>query len=264
MKSILLLVSPEAGFDARLDATLAIACASGAHLTALQVVDMAMYEVYPSFAGPIYVTSYLSELEAFAREGRARVEKRLAHEDVPWDFINLTSDHIGNALRLGSLADLIVCSQPDPLFPDFTSLVMSSHTPIMVIPTKLKTFDPTARAMVAWNGSFEAANALRAAIPLLKLSASVTLVSVGKSDKDAFPSTDALQYLSRHGIVAELREDTQTGAYIADRLHVEATTIHAAWMVLGAYSHSPTLEAVFGGVTRRVLREMDIPVLLSR
>jgi nucleotide-binding universal stress UspA family protein len=264
MKSILLLVSPEAGFDARLDAALAIARGSGAHLTALQVVDMSMYQVYPSFAGPIYVTSYLSDLEVFAKEGGARVEKRLAHEDVPWDFISLKSDHIGNALRLGSLVDLIVCSQPDPLFPDFNSLVMASHTPIMVIPTKLKTFDPTGRAMVAWNGSFEAANALRAAIPLLKLSAAVTLVTVGKSDKDAFPSTDALQYLSRYGINAELRQDTDTAAFIADRLHVEASAIHATWMVLGAYSHSRMLEAVFDGVTRRVLREMDIPVLLSR
>jgi nucleotide-binding universal stress UspA family protein len=264
MKSILLLVSPEAGFDARLDAALAIARATGAHLTALQVVDMTMHEMYPSLTGPIYLTSYLTELETFSREGRVRVEKRLSHEDVSWDFVNQTSDHIGNALRLGSLADLIVCSQPDPLFPDFNSLVMASHTPMMVIPTKLKTFDPTGRAMVAWNGSFEAANALRAAIPLLKLSAAVTLITVGKSDKDAFPSTDALQYLSRHGINAELREDTETGAFIADRLHVEATAIHATWMVLGAYSHSRLLEAVFGGVTRRVLREMDIPVLLSR
>lgn len=264
MKSILLLVSPEAGFDARLDAALSIARATGAHLTALQVVDMTMYEAYPSFAGPIYVTSYLSDLEKFAREGKERVEKRLAREDVPWNFVDFNADHVGNAVRLGSLADLIVCSQPDPLFPGFDSILMASHTPIMVVPTKLKSFDPTGRAMVAWNGSFEAANALRAAIGLLKLSASVTLVTVGKSGKSDFPATDALQYLSRHGIVAELREDTETGAFIADRLHVEATVIHATWMVLGAYSHWRALEAVFGGVTRTMLKDMAIPILLAR
>ncbi|MCZ8283243.1 MAG: universal stress protein [Aquidulcibacter sp.] len=264
MKSILILVSPESGFNARLDAALAIVRTSGAHLTALQVVDMTMYEAYPSFAGPIYATSYLNDLEVFAREGKERVEKRLSREDVPWDFINLNADHVGNALRLGSLADLIVCSQPDPLFPGFESILMASRTPIMVVPTKLTSFDPTGRAMVAWNGSFEAANALRAAIPLLKLSASVTLVSVGKSGKGDFPSTDALQYLSRHGIDAELREDTETGGFIADRLQVEATALHAAWMVLGAYSHSRTLEAVFGGVTKTMLKNMDIPMLLAR
>jgi nucleotide-binding universal stress UspA family protein len=264
MKSILLLVSPEAGFDNRLDAALAIARATGAHLTALQVVDMTMYQAYPSYSGPIYVTSYLSELEAFSREGKARVEKRLSREDVPWDFINLDADHVGNALRLGSLADLIVCGQPDPLFPGFESILMASRTPIMVVPTHLTRFDPTGRAMVAWNGSFEAANALRAAVPLLKLSAAVTLVSVGKMGKREFPSTDALQYLSRHGIEAELREDMEAGGYIADHLQGDANAIHASWMVLGAYSHSRTLEAVFGGVTKTMLRDMKIPILLSR
>lgn len=264
MKSILILVSPEAGLDARLDAALAIARTTGAHLTALQVVDMTMYEAYPSFAGPIYTTSYLNDLELFSREGKARVEERLAREDVPWDFINMNTDHVGNALRLGSLADSIVCSQPDPLFPAFESILMASRTPILVVPTKIPSFDPTGPAIVAWNGSFEAANALRAATALLKFAASVTLVSVGKSSKTDFPSNDALQYLSRHNISAQLVEDTQTSGFIADRLVVEAKALHAAWMVLGAYSHSRALEAVFGGVTRTMLKNMDMPILLAR
>jgi nucleotide-binding universal stress UspA family protein len=176
----------------------------------------------------------------------------------------LTTDHVGNALRLGSLADLIVCGQPDPLFPGFESILMASRTPILVVPTQLTSFDPNGRAMVAWNGSFESANALRAATPLLKHAASVTLVTVGKEGKDDFPSTDGLQYLSRHGLNAQLIEDRETGSLIADRLQVEATSMHASYMVLGAYSHSRTLEAVFGGVTRTMLKNTDIPILLAR
>jgi nucleotide-binding universal stress UspA family protein len=120
--------------------------------------------------------------------------------------------------------------------------------------------------VVAWNGSAEAAHALRAAVPLLACSCKVTLVSVAEpADKQRFdfPSTDGAKYLSRHGIESEMVEIPQGQAKIADTLFSAAQMREASLMVMGAYGHSRLAEMLMGGVTRRTLSEPQMPILLA-
>jgi nucleotide-binding universal stress UspA family protein len=44
----------------------------------------------------------------------------------------------------------------------------------------------------------------------------------------------------------------------------QAAAFGADLVVMGAYGHSHLSEWVFGGVTRTVLREAGVPVLMSR
>ncbi|KHK88081.1 universal stress protein UspA, partial [Novosphingobium malaysiense] len=37
----------------------------------------------------------------------------------------------------------------------------------------------------------------------------------------------------------------------------------AGYLVMGAYGHSPVVETVFGGVTRSMLANSDLPLLLA-
>ena len=50
---------------------------------------------------------------------------------------------------------------------------------------------------------------------------------------------------------------------IGDELLNMASDLGSDLMVMGAYGHSRLREAVFGGVTRHLLRHMTIPVLMS-
>ena len=70
--------------------------------------------------------------------------------------------------------------------------------------------DPTGPAIIAWNGSFEAANAVRLSLGLLKLASSVRVVHVTSvpQKKELFPGTRLLEYLSRQGIESELVVET--------------------------------------------------------
>jgi len=43
-----------------------------------------------------------------------------------------------------------------------------------------------------------------------------------------------------------------------------AAAFSADLIVMGAYGHSHLSEWIFGGVTRTVLREAELPVLMSR
>src|SRR3546814_16057108 len=107
--------------------------------------------------------------------------------------------------------------------------------------------------MVAGNGSAEAAHALRAAIPLMKERA-VTLVTVGK-DEDGFPATDALSYLSRHDVHAELEIVERGVATVEERLEKEAPALGAGLIVMGAFGGSRDRKIV--GEGQRVAGRVD-------
>jgi nucleotide-binding universal stress UspA family protein len=39
--------------------------------------------------------------------------------------------------------------------------------------------------------------------------------------------------------------------------------LEASWIVMGAFGHSPLREAIFGGVTRRMLQRSTVPLLIA-
>ena len=119
---------------------------------------------------------------------------------------------------------------------------------------------PVGRACVAWDGSDEAAAALRGAAPLLRDCASVTVVTVTEKDRGR-PTDDAMRYLSRHGVKAELQAVARVGS-IEETIAAAAARAQADLLVMGAFGHSRMREYLFGGVTRYFVEEATGPALL--
>jgi nucleotide-binding universal stress UspA family protein len=123
--------------------------------------------------------------------------------------------------------------------------------------------------MIAWNGSYEVANAIRSSTGLLKLASTVHVVQIAEDDKDeTFPSTRLLEYLSRHDIHAELSTieagvGLQDSYVIADMLMARARELDAEYVVMGGYSHNRVSEYIFGGVTRTLLTNKTGPLLIA-
>ena len=167
------------------------------------------------------------------------------------------------------LADLIVLSrdQHRENFSTTISLIgdvlQSARTPILVQPEDLGTFDPFGVALVAWNGSFEAANALRAAMPMLKYASDVHIVTVEEPKDHLLPSTAASTYLSRHGITSELHTKSAHEVAVDDVILTSAEIVDAKYLVMGGYGHSRAREFLFGGVTRSLLKACPIPLILA-
>jgi nucleotide-binding universal stress UspA family protein len=139
--------------------------------------------------------------------------------------------------------------------------------PVLVVRGDVASFDVTAPVMVAWNGSAEAAHALRAAVPLLAAARKVWLVSVAepadRKPRFDFPALEGAQYLSRHGIDCELVEVPRGEAKIGDTLFSAAQMRDCGLMVMGAYGHSRLAEMLLGGVTRQMLSAPPMPILLA-
>jgi nucleotide-binding universal stress UspA family protein len=122
--------------------------------------------------------------------------------------------------------------------------------------------------LIAWNGSFEAANAVRSAVGLLKLASEVRVLRIDEQKDEAFPSTALLEYLSRHGIHPELKietahPDAQAKDFLSACLKAEAERMKAAYVVMGGYSHSRVSEYMFGGITRSMLAGSSIPLFIA-
>lgn len=136
------------------------------------------------------------------------------------------------------------------------------HTPLCIPGDECKTFDPFGKAVVAWNGSFEAANTIRSTIGLLKMASDVRVIRYTEDKGTALPDTRVLEYLSRHGIHAQIEMHCPR-TDIASDLVDYADRLGAEYVVMGGYSHSRAGEFLFGGVTRTLLRACPISLVMA-
>lgn len=265
MKNILVLAHDDDGQEARLQAALDLARAVGGHLTCLDVAAFMPFVDGDSVG--ISGGATLIELErASEAANRVRIEPRIAAEGVPYEWID-TTGYFESALEQAAiLADLVVVNLADPGLVGqdernlAAALVVDCGKPVMAVPVGSRGFHAGGAALVAWNGSRPAAHALSAAVPLLLLAERVTLLEVGELEGRA-SAEEAARYLSRHGVHARVERVTSPSP--ADALLVHLRAGRYGYLVMGAYGRTRLSEALFGGVTRRLLRESPVPLFVA-
>jgi nucleotide-binding universal stress UspA family protein len=77
------------------------------------------------------------------------------------------------------------------------------------------------------------------------------------------PGADIALHLARHGIQVEIDRSAGPDMKTADVLLSRAADLSSDLIVMGAYGHSRMRETILGGVTRSMLAEMTVPVLMS-
>lgn len=270
MKEILLHIWDDAGRDARLRTAIDLARLLGAHLSCLQVTPLTAYVASDIFGGMFVMSDVMENVRRQEEQLRATTEALLARSDLPWTYLHCDGDIPHAIARQSRLSDLIVLGRSLLEDDDFDSapsvvgdVVLHARAPVLAVPSRQNGFDVGRRAIVAWNGSFEAANALRAALPLLRAAPGIDLVTVGKAGD--FPAQDAADYLSRHDIHAEvhaLQKGSRDGD-VADTLLRFIEQSGPSFVVQGAYGHSRAREYIFGGVTRRMIDACPVPLLIA-
>jgi nucleotide-binding universal stress UspA family protein len=146
-------------------------------------------------------------------------------------------------------------------------IVIATGRPVLVVPYA-GAFDTVGRrALVAWDGTREAARAANDALPLLENAEAVTVMFVGAREtalEEHHPSIERMvHHLQRHGIAARAEETLQGDLRISDVLLSRAADLAADLLVAGAYHHSQLREALVGGVSRELLDHMTVSVLMS-
>jgi nucleotide-binding universal stress UspA family protein len=277
IKTIILHILDDEFHDQRFDTALALARACSAHVSCLHVTPIEAYVAFDNFGGIFVMNDVMQKLDQRDADLKRLVQERLSKEDVSWDYEQVTGNVASVLIGRAALADLLVTAH-EPPHHDFVGptigflgdLLNRLSTPVFIPAFPRTPVDPAGTAMIAWNGSVEAANAVRASLGLLRVASKVRVFEVAeeKLGTKAFPGTTLLEYLSRQGIHAELTvESSPTGDIgadvIAGMIVAQAEGAGAAYIVMGAYSHSRVGEWIFGGVTRSLLKDCPVPLALA-
>jgi len=276
MKTILTVTSPDLGdADLKLAATL---CEEiEAHLAVL-VLNMAAPPPIGGYAA-IMSDAWLQERQADVnrlQERTVAVSDLLAASQISSDVSNEYPEEawahevIGRRARY---ADLTVIG-PELLSRGalknkvVTGTLFSSGKPLLLVPPgSFPTLRPK-RVLIAWDSRIEASNAVARSLDLLRTADDVRLVLVdpveGEFGQGEEPGADAATYLARHGIKVTVDRRPSQGRSIAAVLRQHAIDTSAQLLIMGAYGHSRLSERILGGVTKTMIDEPPLPILMAR
>lgn len=146
--------------------------------------------------------------------------------------------------------------------------LFSSGRPLLIVPRGSKADLKPRSIVVGWDGRIECARAVREALEILKAADDVHLVLVDPAEGEAAhgdePGADAAAYLARHGVKVIVERLPLAGHSVADVLSRHAVDCGAGMLVMGGYGHSRIRERIFGGVTRAMVEDPKLPVLMAR
>ncbi|WP_164157045.1 universal stress protein [Sandarakinorhabdus rubra] len=268
MKTIIVHIEGDEGQDARLQVAFDLARASGGHLVCVSVMPYAAYALGDPAMGAFPVTTLIDAVEARRREERVQVEARLKSEGVSWEWHSADGDSADRLVEHARLADVVVMSAgPFARAAQMTlgitgDVAVRAPVPVLAVPPGARGLAVSGPALICWDGGQEAANAMRQALPLLKLASNVTLLTVAEKDSP-FTARRAAAYLSRLGVHADVMERDGGGASVEQVIRSVAAECRASLIIQGAYGHSRLREMLFGGVTRGLLSDAPVPLLLS-
>jgi nucleotide-binding universal stress UspA family protein len=280
-KDILLHLDAGNRCPVRTDVAVKLARRYGAHLTGTYVLDIPAPEFFYGAAMPFMGAGpeqVVDRMRADAVNMAAPVEsafrRRLRCEDLQGDWRLVEGDLPSSLALHARYADLAIVGQPNPYEANDSgqrdvavTIVMASGRPVLVVPFAGDFPTVGERVLVAWNASREAARAVNDALPLLAQAKLVTVLAVnprhGINGHGDVPAADIALHLARHGVKAEAAHTVANDIPDGQALLSYAADIGADLIVAGAYGHSRARELVFGGVTRTLLAEMTVPVLLS-
>jgi len=197
IKSILFVVHDDDGLEARLQAALSLARACSAHLKLLQVIPTASYTIVDPLGANFASAAIVEALEVQAAEVRNRLELHLSKEDASWNYEVTTAPTLSELVQNAALADLVVMGR-QPKWHEFSrtgpgllgAMLCNTRTPLCIPGDGRQNFDPFGTAVIAWNGSVEAANAVRASIGMLRMSSQVRVVRFTEDKEVGFPTPD--------------------------------------------------------------------------
>jgi nucleotide-binding universal stress UspA family protein len=148
---------------------------------------------------------------------------------------------------------------PDDLI---DQVLTGSGRPLLIVPAG-SSYELLGTIVVGWKETGDAARAVHAAMPLLKLARRVVLVNVAEDNPECPRALEHLsEQLAWHGISAEPRRVGDGVVSAATLLPQVASQLKAGLLVVGGFGHSRVRETVFGGVTRTLIDGASLPVFM--
>ena len=268
----------------RADAALALARACDAHLMGLFCVgrlDMTEGLInWPDFRNLPpgthdrdfeQATETLQDFSQRATDAGVSHETRRTQAPVELIDQHLTADARNH--------DLTILGQYDPDDPPVGGRHVTEHVmlasggPTVVVPYigPVRDGDEVVvgkRVMVAWDAGREATRAVHDALPILQRAEHVDLLTAaplkGAAAREESTAIEAFtRYLDRHDVRVQVHDMGSPGIGVGATILNRDSDFGTDLLVMGGYGHGYMRELVLGGVTRHILEQMTVPVLMS-
>lgn len=286
IKTILASVTGYGSDRAVLDAAVAAARIDGAHIHCLHTRIGAIQGA----ALAVYTTpEHHHDLHKLGQQIAAEQTERLQHaraafddackrhalpaKDAPsdaavsmeWQELQTLLNETLNEARYH---DLVVMARDEELSSErIESVLLQSGRPLLLAPPKPVTVIGR-KVAIAWKAGAESARAITAASSILSRAEQVFILSVSENgvgdDTDRDSAERLANQLKWHGVTARVGMEYSPSGSASTILKEMAYNCDADLLVMGAYGHSRVREFIFGGVTRDILTDCAIPVLMVR
>ncbi len=262
--------------DDDLHSAIELCRASRAHLSVL-VTALAAPPIggYGEVTSTVWIEERERETEQLSRKVAA-TKTILQSDDISFDVASLFTEYGWAENEIGERAryvDLTLIgggflARDDMRREILNGALFQSPAPILVVPKGHAASLRPKTVLIAWDSRNEASQAVRAAMEQLTGADNVCVAIV---DPDASirsngeePGADVAAFLARHGIRVFVDVLPSGGRTVVEVLRQHAIDIGAELIVMGAYGHSRVREWIFGGVTRSMLEQAPVPLMMTR
>ncbi|HOY79400.1 MAG TPA: universal stress protein [Hyphomonadaceae bacterium] len=273
-RNILVTVDPFGASRLRVAAAVNIARRFNASLTGvfLQAEAIPPFIAGDAFSAVTAVEAFMDDRKAVIAEAvvpaRTLFETAAKNAGIPFTWHEINGDDSDTLAACARRHDLTILPPTIPITGfnhtlDAAQVAMAAGGPVLILPELGYTPNFGANVLVAWKETREAARAVRDAWPFLAAAGQVTFLTVGS---DAEPAFDAIQQsnLNAHNCShAKLVVDTNDGRDVSDAIRLRTGMVGADMLVLGLYGHSRLHELLLGGVSRGLMKDVPMPILVS-
>lgn len=223
--------------------------------------------VIPPAVPPEIIAAHERRTDDQAEEARMAFEAAAAGAGCRSDWLVLASDTGAGVVALTRRTDLTVL--PPGRLPTIgpagvaaVDLALASGGPTLILPDRAADPAPGRRIVVAWNGSREAARAVRDAWPFLSTAETVQVIVVEPAAVDG-PDGRLQRWFEDHGCTAEVIVVREPDAVAAEVLRRQVEALDADLVVMGLFGRSRLRETILGGVSRSLLSDPPVALLVS-
>lgn len=271
IRTILMHLTAEAGAKARLEAGIALAHRFSAHLDIVFNVRPAHIPV--ASAGRGAYVHYMTEAIGKAHDMAGEIARDIAGccNGISWSWDVVNAEHSVPLKARANTSDLLILpASPMTYFEDrfrwhlADEMVVEVASPVLVLPPGYVCSGDLGRhVLLPWRDCRSAARAVKDAMPFLEQAEQVTLLTVSRR-RDASPDVQRVcDFLTRHGIAVETRHVVLSWKNVGKAILAFAEDNGCDMVVMGAYGTSRIRQALFGGISRHVLRHLTVPVMMS-
>jgi nucleotide-binding universal stress UspA family protein len=195
-------------------------------------------------------------------------EARRGADAATASFATVTGREEDLVAQQARLADLTIVPHPEA-GEDVSSsdalhaVLFDSGRPVLIAPM-VAPATVGRRVCIAWNGTAESAASVHAAMPWMQRAEAVRVLTADGYQRRGPGVKELLPYLALHGIEPEVATFRPIDKEVGAGLLASAREFRADLLSMGAYSHSRLRQLILGGVTRHVLENADLPVMMCR